>query len=45
MGQVDARFVLFGDGVNLIAQHRCTLRAECTTDIEVILGTPDRTPR
>jgi hypothetical protein len=45
VGQVDACFVPFEDGVNLIPQHRCTLRAECTTDIEVILGTPDRTPR
>jgi hypothetical protein len=45
VGQVEARFGLFGDSINLIPQHRCTLCAECTTGREVILGTPDRTPR
>jgi hypothetical protein len=43
--QVEARFGPSGDSINLIPQHRCTLCAECTTGRDVILGTPDRTPR
>jgi hypothetical protein len=27
--------------VLLLAQHRCTVRNECTIELEIILGTPD----
>ena len=30
--------------VLLSAQDRCTVCAECTSGMEIILGTPDRTP-
>jgi hypothetical protein len=43
-GQVEARFSLFGDCVNL-AQDRCTDWDEHTIDSEIILGTNDGTPR
>jgi hypothetical protein len=44
MGQVEAYFGLFGDSV-ISAQDRCTVYAECTTGVEIILGTPVGTPR
>jgi hypothetical protein len=44
VGQVEARFGPFRDSVNL-AQDRCTVCAECTMGMEIILGTPDGTPR
>jgi hypothetical protein len=44
VGQVEARFGLFGDSVNLSADG-CTVYTECTTVMEIILGTPDETPR
>jgi hypothetical protein len=31
--------------VLILAQHKCTLCAKCTTGMEIILGTPDGTPR
>ena len=31
--------------VLILAQDRCTVCAECTTGMEIILGTPDGTPR
>jgi hypothetical protein len=44
VGQVKARFGPFGNSVNLSAD-RCTVYAECTTGMEIILSTPDGTPR
>jgi hypothetical protein len=44
MGQVQARFGLFGDSVNL-SVDRCMVCAECTTGMEIILCTLDGTPR
>jgi hypothetical protein len=44
VGQVEARLGLFGDSVNP-AQDRCTVCAECSTGMEIILGTPVGTPR
>jgi hypothetical protein len=43
MGQLQARFGLFGDSVNP-SQDRCTVYAKCSTGLEIILGTPDGTP-
>jgi hypothetical protein len=44
VGQVEAHFSMFGDSVNLSAGG-CTICAECTMGMEIILGTLDRTPR
>jgi hypothetical protein len=44
MGPVGARLGLF-EIVLICAQDRCTVCAECTTGMEIILGTPDGTPR
>jgi hypothetical protein len=44
MGEVEARFGPFRDSVNLRARW-CTVCAECTTGMEIILGTPDGTLR
>jgi hypothetical protein len=42
--QVEARFSLFGDSVNL-TQDRCLVCIEHTIDSKIILGTTDGTPR
>jgi hypothetical protein len=42
--QVDACFGLFGI-VLASVQDRCVVYTKCTTGMEVILGTPDGTPR
>jgi hypothetical protein len=39
--QLDARFGLFGDSVNL---DRCMVCAKCTTGLEIVLDASDRTP-
>ena len=39
----EACFGPFQDCISL-AQDRCTVCAECTSGMEIILGTPDRTP-
>jgi hypothetical protein len=44
VGQLEASFSPFGDSVNLV-QDRCTVCAECTTSMVIILATPDGTPR
>ena len=44
MGQVEAHLVYL-EIVLISAQDRCTVCAECTTGMEIILGTPDGTPR
>jgi hypothetical protein len=31
--------------VLILAQDRCTVCAECTMGLEIILGTPDGTPK
>jgi hypothetical protein len=41
---MEAHFGPFGDGANLM-QDRCTVRAECTIILEIVLDTPDGTPR
>ena len=43
VSHVEARFGAFG-GVLLLAQDGCTVCAECTLGMEIILGTPDGTP-
>ena len=42
--QLEARFGLFGD-VLFLTQDRCTVCAERTIGSEIVLDTPDRTPR
>jgi hypothetical protein len=42
--QVEARFSPFGDSANLDVD-RCTVCAECSIGLKIILDTPDRTPR
>ena len=42
--QVEARFGPFGDSL-ILTQDRRQVYAECTICLEVILDTPDRTPR
>jgi hypothetical protein len=47
LGNVDqakAYFNPFGDSFNLM-QDRCMVCTECTTGMEMVLGTPDGTPR
>jgi hypothetical protein len=44
MGQAQASFGLFGDSL-IMVPNRCMVCAECTTGVEIILGTPDGTPR
>jgi hypothetical protein len=44
VGQVEARFGPIGDSVNVSAD-RCTVCIECTTGKQIILSTPDDTPR
>jgi hypothetical protein len=44
VGQVEARFGPIGVSVNVSAR-RCTVCVECTTGMELILSTPDGTPR
>jgi hypothetical protein len=44
VGQEEARFGPFGDSV-ISAQDWCMVCAECTTGMEIILGTPDGTLR
>ena len=39
-GQEEAHFDSFGDSVNLIAD-RCTVCTECTSGMEIALGTPE----
>jgi hypothetical protein len=41
--QVDARFILFGI-VLILTQDRCTIYAEHTIGLEIILDAPDGTP-
>jgi hypothetical protein len=40
IGQLEARFGLFGDSVNL-GKDRCTVCGECTTGMETISGAPN----
>jgi hypothetical protein len=42
--QLGARFGLFGDSANLVVD-RCTVCAECTIGLEIVLDAPDGTPR
>ena len=42
--QVDASFSPFGDSANLDID-RCMVCAECTIGSEIVLDTPDGTPR
>ena len=44
VGQVEARFGLFGDSV-ISTQDRCTVCVECTIGSEIVLDAPDGTPR
>jgi hypothetical protein len=44
VGQAEAHSNLFGDSFNPV-QDRCTVCDECTTGMEIALGTPDGTPR
>jgi hypothetical protein len=44
MGHVESRFGLFGDSTNLDASS-CSICAECIIGSEIILDTPDGTPR
>jgi hypothetical protein len=44
VGQVELVSVHF-EIVLISAQDRCTVCTECTTGVEIILGTPDGTPR
>jgi hypothetical protein len=44
MGQVELVSVHL-EIVLILAQDRCTVCAECTTGVEIILGTLDGTPR
>jgi hypothetical protein len=44
VGQPEAHFNPFGDSFNPM-QDRHTVCVECTTDMEIALGTPDGTPR
>jgi hypothetical protein len=44
VGRVEARFGPL-EIVLILAQDRCTVCAECTTGMEIILSTPDGTPR
>jgi hypothetical protein len=44
MGQAEAHYDALGDSFNLV-QYRCTVCDECTTSMEITLGTPDGTPR
>jgi hypothetical protein len=41
--QVDARFILSGI-VLILMQDRCTICAEHTIDLEIILDAPNETP-
>ena len=43
--QVEARFGPFGERVLMLSQDRCTVGAEHTIGLEIILDTPDGTPR
>ena len=43
VSHVEARFGPFGGSVSLSARW-CMVCAECTSGIEIILGTPDGTP-
>jgi hypothetical protein len=43
MDQAEAHLDPFGDSVNLSVRW-CTICAECTMGMEMILGTPDGTP-
>jgi hypothetical protein len=54
VGQVEARFNLFGDSVNLFLQieivlilkkDRCMVCTDCPIGSKIILGIPDGTPR
>jgi hypothetical protein len=42
--QVEARFGPFGDSATLM-QDRCIIYAKCTIGSEIVLVTPDGTPR
>jgi hypothetical protein len=44
VGQVETRLGPFGDSVNP-SQNRCLVWNNRTIGSEIILGTPDRTPR
>jgi hypothetical protein len=44
VGQVELVLVYF-EIVLISVQDRCTVCTECTTGVEIILGTPDCTPR
>jgi hypothetical protein len=44
VGQVEAHFNLSEDSFNMV-QDRCMLCNKCTTGMEIVLGTPDGTPR
>jgi uncharacterized protein (DUF1800 family) len=41
---MEARFGQFGDML-VSGQDRCTVCAKCTTSSEIVLNTPDGTPR
>jgi hypothetical protein len=43
-GQVDARFGLFGDRL-ILTQDRCTVCAERTIGLEIMLDGPNGSPR
>jgi hypothetical protein len=44
VGEIEPCFGPFGDSVNLSTRW-CMIYAECTTAMEIILGTPNGTPR
>jgi hypothetical protein len=44
MGQAEAQFDVFRDSFNPV-QDRCMICDECTTGMEIALGSPDGTPR
>jgi hypothetical protein len=44
VGHVESPFGPFGE-VLLLVQDRCTVWAKCTIGSEIILDTPDGTPR
>jgi hypothetical protein len=44
VGQVEARFGLFGDNTKLNARYMCTVCAECTIGSEITLSAPEGTP-
>jgi hypothetical protein len=43
--QVETHFGPFGDSANLDTQSLCTVRAEHTISVEIVLHAPDESPR